>query len=1105
MELSHYLFSFFISFFIVLFFRRVDKKRSGLLSIKRFIDTQKDNFRKIIEEKKQEFFKASAETELLLNKGNALSTHINNYLKDIDKKLTELEKAEKNVETLKEKLDKLNLHTQEMSQDIISLKKEKEIIKTAKIDLAELTKNYKEISKKAHDFDKTLQDEMEENRILLNKKMQDNLKKFENFLRTSLEEISKENSKQVNITINGYQKAFRSWFVDKQKEMEEMNEELTQTQTQLEKVKNNTLTQIQKEVKDKVEDIVEQIEVAQEKINKQNEGTTQFKIQVYNEFNQKFREFQNETETVLNLAKHQTQLFNDELKKSSHEFKREMDNQVRDVSLKISGFEESLKQIDKIAQDHENRMGREVEARASEIEQNMKYRFDAIQNKILETEESVKDVVKTFQQKIGEEMQQTQHQIEIQKSRIGSTQKEMENKVQSFVSATESTVQSRLKEFNDIYDKGKTDIDQKINALTLDITRLSSNFKNEMKEEIDTFKTNLEKERKGALENVQYSIAKIDKDLNQHSISTAEKILSFESNLQKIDKMTREYEEKIHKEIDSKLKEQEENRLEILKNNMETTRLKLDAELKKQDNQLQNTIEDLRSRFSHQIEEIELHFKEKEKLFLSSIEEKSNIMATNIGELEEKLRLINQVLQREVNKGAKDIRQEMDKMEKTFEDLLKTSGETIKSEVHSLKDEFHKIKEKTQETQKNVQKEIETKIKTYNQEFTQAVIQMEKDLIAKKSGLESSFDNKAQNISLKVDEFQKSMIDTKVQSEIFIKESLDLMKEQVLDIEQKLNSFKSDKKIDRIIEEVANLDSMFKRLKNEKEFVSDAERNFIKLKKDSESLLNELGKFEAKKNEVANLNDRMNDIVLKSKEAEDRVFSLTRNITNLSQVETKIDKIQGLYQELQAKAEIVESKEIKIKELVQTIESSSHYANELREDNSKLKLEVDNIFKKNDFLTNNIKDLQMRLEDVKKGEEKIDHVLSRFHEIEVLSDDLEARLKKMDYATNKLDAAEARIKSLLDIVENPDTLNKAKKAKEKGRVMPATGVRSSFYTNSYQQAPYNLEEMVRNIPQSKKDSIIRFKNTGHKPEVIANILEMRPEEVNAVIKHHSLK
>ena len=49
------------------------------------------------------------------------------------------------------------------------------------------------------------------------------------------------------------------------------------------------------------------------------------------------------------------------------------------------------------------------------------------------------------------------------------------------------------------------------------------------------------------------------------------------------------------------------------------------------------------------------------------------------------------------------------------------------------------------------------------------------------------------------------------------------------------------------------------------------------------------------------------------------------------------------------------------------------------------------------------------------------------------------------------------------------------------------------------------EAFLRSIHPSKKDSIIRFKNNGYKTEIIANIMDMRPEEIETVIKHYSSK
>ncbi len=248
-------------------------------------------------------------------------------------------------------------------------------------------------------------------------------------------------------------------------------------------------------------------------------------------------------------------------------------------------------------------------------------------------------------------------------------------------------------------------------------------------------------------------------------------------------------------------------------------------------------------------------------------------------------------------------------------------------------------------------------------------------------------------------------------------------------------------------------------------------------------------------------------MVSKSKEAEERMHQLNRNTATLSQVESKISKIDLLYNELQKKAEVVETKELKIKDIVNTIEENDHFAQHLKEDTTNMKKEIDNIFKKSDVLNEHVQDMQMRLQDVKKGEEKIDEVLSRFSEIEILSIDLESRLKQMENATVKLDAAEARVKKLLNIMESPDTLSKAvKKAKIslENKNSAYNGVTQDI-SGQFNNATYSIENIMKSINPSKRDSILRFKKSGHKAEVIANILEMRPEEVEAVLKHYATK
>jgi hypothetical protein len=123
--------------------------------------------------------------------------------------------------------------------------------------------------------------------------------------------------------------------------------------------------------------------------------------------------------------------------------------------------------------------------------------------------------------------------------------------------------------------------------------------------------------------------------------------------------------------------------------------------------------------------------------------------------------------------------------------------------------------------------------------------------------------------------------------------------------------------------------------------------------------------------------------------------------------------------------------------------------------------------------------------------------------------DIQNRLKQVENATNKLDVAEARVTKLLGVMDSPETLEKARKksrynVNEKTKKAHPVGVAAGPAV-AQGGSNYFVDSLIQNIHSSKKDAIMKYKNNGFQKEVIANILEMKPEEVEAVIHYYGKK
>lgn len=530
-----------------------------------------------------------------------------------------------------------------------------------------------------------------------------------------------------------------------------------------------------------------------------------------------------------------------------------------------------------------------------------------------------------------------------------------------------------------------------------------------------------------------------------------------------------EHQRSARQTVDNLIKE-EKLKIDDVSKSLNDIRFGLDSELRKQKSLIQTTFDEMSEKVRSFSDNIETQFSDKEKKLNEKLSSKTDVLSHQLEELESRLSRIDTVFFDEISKTSMNVKEDLEKMQMEFDEKTKNIINRVQDEVKSLENSLYSTHTKLSETRKNLVQDMQEKMKSLEIDFRNTFNTFDKDLNAKRQNIESLYSSKTSEMRLIVDS----------------------IRHDVDEVTQIVGQYKNDKKINRVLQELSDMDNTFKRLEKQKESIVEVEKVYQGVKRDFDSMFSEIGKFDAKKTEIDNLNTRINQVIIRAKEADERIEMFNKKSAEMAHIESRINGLHRLYDQLQEKTRLIEAKEEKLSEMIQTIENNNISVREVKNQIVGFKNEVEKGFQKTDIIQERIQQLSLQLENVKDGEDKIDAILSRFNEVEGLSEDIQSRLKQLAGANDRLDLAEARIRNLLGLLDEPKTIDKAT------RKQGLFGNKKLSVTGDEKETVSLQQNGV--ISQAKKEAVFKYKSNGFTEDVIANILEITTQEVLSILQ-----
>ena len=126
--------TFFACFFMLIFFRKIDKSNVKMNKLRRFSSKMFDEFSKFVEVEKRKFKDATIEMDILIKKSNTLTINLGESLREIENRLDGLNLEKANLKRVEDDIKIISQAAKDVNKQI-------EFIALAKEDFGKMTNN----------------------------------------------------------------------------------------------------------------------------------------------------------------------------------------------------------------------------------------------------------------------------------------------------------------------------------------------------------------------------------------------------------------------------------------------------------------------------------------------------------------------------------------------------------------------------------------------------------------------------------------------------------------------------------------------------------------------------------------------------------------------------------------------------------------------------------------------------------------------------------------------------------------------------------------------------------------------------------------------------
>ncbi len=1196
----------FVSFLLILMFRKVDRDRFHLSKIKKFTDSVLNQLGNVIQDKEKDVRNQVIELEELIKKSQLLGEYLSDQIAVIDKRVDGLQNQDGLFQHIDSQLERITEINKNVNDNIKTLQNDetetKEIVERVKF----VKNTLLDMEKKVPDIEKGLLAGFQKDIDLLKNGFNDNL----NELSLVIEGKGKEMIHNLDKEIKQQQEAQNISIDKSSKRLDHFNLNLRAAE----------------------------------------ESLYQTRDKILNETNERYQDFSLKLNEDTLEYNSQIKMLDERMGHIESDFKLSIERYIQDVNVRIDGFSNFLDKIDKTAQDLEVKLLNELDEKIYSISENANNKIEVLRDNLRNAESQVDEFMKNSNDSITENMNQMANGIEQEKKALENKVNDLEMNLVNFgtnlkgrftkdIEQLNQSIEEDRKKFNkqsnniglyldNFMDSEKERISKEIEGIgtkfsedVKELERMTTGLKkaqddikkeleqnaNASRQNLDGLHSNLKEKISQSFEELHYKIEDEKKTVTriydslkssmEHLHSSAKDRIYAES--ESLSSMIEEKKEEItlfyehnksivqdkNKELDymlSGIKDYYNSELErviqAIKANYDkteqdyifnNTRLLKNTEaqvkeVSKELDILQDTFKSIaeasvtgmeeqmseyKRDFMSMVGDLDQHVREKEEKIISRIDDKANDLSKRVNEIEGQVVDIKDNAVRDMGRQANEIQVAVGRLEQKYSEIFdgkvleyenrlseisdylnqlrSDSHKEFEKSIHIFKDRADKMGRELENkmimkvdkssinlklTVEKMESEVNTRVKAYIDKTEMKVTSLDaeikriRDYDISVDEFNQRFDRELQRVTNELTGMKDKLGNDTKEEYKRITQELQLIDERIEAFTKESRIFKkADKFYDKLKEEIEQAGNQIKRIREEKDYLSDFENKVSLMVRERDELAAEVAKVEAKKGELNKLSAKVDHLIKSSNEADNRLGQINQDMNILDQFKNRIEELNESYQQAESKISEVHDTNSTMGKSIQEILGAKDFIDNLDGRIGGIKEDFDNFSGKNDQMKVELKDLEKRIQFMEKIEGKIEGFMGKFTQMDSFIIDIEKRTDQLEVARKRLTETETRLEDIQNSADHRiaqlSTLVKGggNGVKSIANVQAETRVIAEAASDI--SSTSNVATLQRSTldHENRQEAVIKLYEKGFDIDRISTLLNLSKSEVKLII------
>ncbi len=1013
-----------VSLILILFFRRLDKRRINFNKFKRYAEKLSSDFNDFLAKKRDELGDTLARLNEVMRKAESTLVSVETAQGDLMRERTDIQKIKLELEGLRREYDRfrslkdeLTGEVENLTERLPSIKKVTKRLQKIGIDIVENEKALKNFSALAHNLEKRVQERTEQVLSdvtgLVLEEARAGIGPLTDEFRQNLEMLKRKGLDEIAL----FKSQSDAAVLKVREDIEVIAAQMDGVREGVTKIEEDNLAAVDK----RVESLKASVEAVREKIETlENETTVSYLQRAEDEYG-KF---------ALRLEEYSGS-FKDDIFKRIEANATDLSSYISRLEGRVQSLLQDIKgETDKYAE------GLNLRAKAYESE------LDVLKNKILTeiNEEANRNMllIKPITTEMNEKLAVYRDQFSTLSSDLRKAVEEQERKTEEEIREFHRSIGSHRESIIQ-------DINRNIDDALSEMRSLNENLEQKVKEAAGTVSDDFVgrlKEHEKAVQNLEGRIGDLKNIARTGQAMIEERIETVFQNYRpeietKIQHLQEEMEsifegekEKIVQHITAIISETD-SQLEQREDQIASFIAQIDRKIKESQDELKQREEevaeqvsglkiDARKELVRELESLKALFEDEKKRSVSAFSEEFADFGKKIGVLNERVEEIQRSIDERIDEAVERASGNIEQVQTSY---LKTEGEMkerIKAEIEAVNGELETLRT-TVDTMKNtVLTDIDGALAHFKDEIEKELAGQRAAVQDREKEIQDYMHTVTANVRAEIEGSQKGAQESLREFEQEAGQVQAAIEKKISDIERRIRGFEKDSVVlkravkfkERVESDIDRFSDLIVQLKEDK-------KDILSLQKIIQSLKREEGDISAKVRQLKSERKLVQEIAKNAEQAiglitlvDEKIKLIESERDVLEKIEEGMHELEKRYKGLEDRSRALTEKEKDIEVSIETITKTREFINSLEQ--------------RTDFLKGSFSEIKDREEDLKKrlaliedktgslmgNESRIDEVLSRFKEMDSLVVDIEGRTKQLQNTREWLARTESRLQNL---------------------------------------------------------------------------------------------